>query len=67
MPDSCPSLELLCAFIDCNVTQEEQQLLEHHLVECDSCRAIVSRVIKSMREVPDPIFPPPDSKDTPQR
>ena len=60
MADECPSLELLCAFIDCNVTTEEQSFVEHHLVECDSCLETVSQVIKSMRDVPDPILPPPD-------
>jgi hypothetical protein len=63
MADGCPSLELLCAFIDCNVTPEELAFLEHHLVRCDSCREIVVDVIKSQRDVPDPVLPPLEDPD----
>jgi hypothetical protein len=64
MADECPSLELLCAFIDCNVTEEELAQLEHHLVKCNSCLGLVADVIKSMRDVPDPEIPPVKSRDS---
>ena len=62
MADECPPLELLCAFIDCNVTQGELALLEAHLVSCGSCRETVASVIKSMEAVPDPVIPPLKSR-----
>jgi hypothetical protein len=59
MADECPPLELLCAFIDCNVTEEDRAGVVHHLVRCQACYELVVSVIKSMREVPDPVIPPP--------
>jgi putative zinc finger protein len=63
MADECPSPELLCAFIDSNVTPEEQLFIENHLVRCDACLNIASSVIKSIRGVPDPIPPPVEKNE----
>jgi hypothetical protein len=62
MADGCPSLELLCVYIDCNVTPEERAFVERHLIECDSCLDLVAEVIKSKRDIPDPVLPPVEGR-----
>lgn len=41
LPTQCPTPELLAAYIDNNLTPEEQALIQAHLAKCDACRKIV--------------------------
>ena len=43
----CPDLEKLAAYVDGNLTREEQTLVEAHLIDCYRCREIVSLTVKS--------------------
>lgn len=52
MLNSCPELEKLAAYVDGNLAREERALVEAHLVECESCRKIVSLTVKSESAVP---------------
>lgn len=59
MKDDCPSIEHLSAYIDQNVTAEEREAIEAHLVECAICRKTVALTIKSQIAAPDPTMPNP--------
>lgn len=53
MADSCPHTELLAAYVDENVTQEERTLIDAHLVDCERCLDLVAFVIASKVATPD--------------
>ena len=56
MGDECPDLEMLAAFAEGGLLSEEREIIESHLVECDTCLEVVVFVFRVMREVP-PVTP----------
>jgi hypothetical protein len=38
MPVECPTAELLAAFLEHALTEEELEAVEHHMVSCWTCR-----------------------------
>lgn len=59
MGDDCPSIESLAAYIDHNLTVNERERIEAHLICCPPCRKTIALVIKSQATVPDPVLPDP--------
>ena len=53
LQEQCPRPEGLGAYVDGNLTSEEQSLIESHLVKCMRCRRVIELVIESEGEVPD--------------
>lgn len=60
MAEPCPDIEVLAAYVDENVTREEQRLVDAHLVDCERCLDVVTFVIASKVAIPDPV--PPNDK-----
>ena len=46
MPAQCPTTEVLAAYLDRNLINEERSLVEKHLVACSKCRHVVAQVVK---------------------
>lgn len=55
LANSCPQTELLAAYVDENVTQEERMLIDAHLVDCERCLDVVAFAIASKVAIPDPV------------
>jgi anti-sigma factor ChrR (cupin superfamily) len=62
LQEQCLRPEQLAAYVEGNLTWEEQPLIEHHLAECNHCRMRVEIMIKSQSEVPSPLPPNSDKK-----
>jgi predicted anti-sigma-YlaC factor YlaD len=61
MAERCPDTELLAAYIDNNVTIEEQVSVDAHLAQCGDCFLLVASVLASKIAVPDPTVSDPES------
>ena len=59
----CPDIGLLAAYVDENVTADEQRLVDAHLSDCERCLDLVACVIASKIVVPDS---DPSQKDEPE-
>jgi anti-sigma factor RsiW len=51
----CPAAEVLAAYLDHQLTDDERILVERHLVVCNKCRQIVSRAVKANDSVDSPV------------
>ena len=54
LQEQCPRPEVLATYVDGKLTSEEQSLIESHLAKCKRCRRVITLVIESEVEVPDP-------------
>jgi anti-sigma factor RsiW len=53
LPPACPQEETLAAFVDGQLDGEALSHLILHLATCPLCREVVSRIIRSRRDVLD--------------
>jgi anti-sigma factor ChrR (cupin superfamily) len=53
LAEACPDAELLAAYADENVTPEERQMIDAHLVCCDQCAEVVAFAIACKSLIPD--------------
>lgn len=54
MLNQCPDPEVLSVFLDGGLTSAELALVEDHLLDCHTCRNIVSAAVRAKESV---IFP----------
>jgi hypothetical protein len=52
--NKCPDPEQLAAYLEQQVSTSESQHLMAHFLECQICRKLIARVIKSESVVPGP-------------
>jgi Putative zinc-finger len=55
--EECPEIEMLAAYVDRNLTEAEQRLLEAHMVVCKVCRQTVILTFRTKAAIPDPQLP----------
>lgn len=48
MKRECPEIEMVAAYVDHNVTDEEQRVLEAHFALCALCRRTVVLTFESL-------------------
>lgn len=46
MPAQCPTTEVLAAYLDRNLINDDRSLVEKHLVACAQCRHVVAQVAR---------------------
>jgi anti-sigma factor RsiW len=54
LPEECPEIEALAAYIDHVLSLSERRRIETHLAGCSRCRKTVALTVKSKAAVPDP-------------
>jgi hypothetical protein len=53
LSDKCPEIEILAAYVDHNLTLDEQQQVESHLIVCTLCRQVVILTSRSKDSILD--------------
>ncbi len=55
LPDECPPLEALAAYLDHKLTEERSSSVEAHLLDCRKCRKLITLTIAAADSIPSPV------------